>query len=78
MVAEPIGKGDSAPAHCATCHRKRAAQSLKFVPWGESLSTGRWLCFNCLLTLFRLDTRAEMEQRRASRQHDLETSRLAG
>ena len=84
MVAVPIQSAETVPARCATCHSESADDSLSFVPWGEGRATGRWLCFSCLLTLFRLDTRAEMEQRRASREHDsgyhrprLVTGRLA-
>ena len=66
----PFQSGESLPARCATCHGEGADDALSFVPWGEGRGAGRWLCFSCLLTLFRLDTQARMEERRASRQRE--------
>ena len=70
MVAVPLQSSETLPARCATCHDEGADDTLSFVPWGEARGAGRWLCFNCLLTLFRLDTRARMEERRFRRQRE--------
>ena len=70
MVAVPLQSSETLPARCATCHDEGADDTLSFVPWGEGRGAGRWLCFSCLLTLFRLDTRARMEERRSKRQRE--------
>jgi len=75
MGAVPLPNGERSLARCDTCHRERRVDSLSFVPWSDNRTAGRWLCFDCLLTLFRLDTRAEMEQRRMTRKREIGYSR---
>ena len=68
MVALPLQAHETFPETCATCRQDcDARRSLHYVPWGDRMAAGRWLCFDCLLTLFRLDTQTLMEQRRSGR-----------
>ena len=70
MVALPLQAQETFPETCATCrHESDAGSSLHYVPWGDRMAAGRWLCFDCLMTLFRLDTQSLMEQRRGGRAH---------
>ena len=70
-IGEPAPQGDAQPSHRS---RDKSLQSCNtaqlgrrfFVPWSES-GQGRLLCWGCLMTLWRMDTQREFEQRRLAR-----------
>lgn len=66
MVSLPIVSRNQVTDNCGTCHSELASdQGSWFVPWGEHTAAGRRLCFQCLMTSFRIDTQAQGAERRA-------------
>ena len=55
------------PATECVCCKAAKFGSRYFVPWTEFGATGRQLCYDCLMTVWRIDTRREVERVRANR-----------
>jgi hypothetical protein len=52
-----------AESPCSSCKGEEAGNRY-FVPWSESGASGRWLCYACLMTAWRIDTQREVERYR--------------
>lgn len=63
-MAIPRSDESHAAAHlCDSCKGEEAGNRY-FVPWSESIASGRWLCYACLMTTWRVDTQREGERYR--------------
>ena len=64
-IPDPEATREAAPP-CDSCKRDKAGKRY-FVPWSESIAPGRWLCYACLLTVWRVDTQREIERYRLTK-----------
>lgn len=65
LIVDPAGSIESRPDRCSDCRGDLGSAGRSwFVAFGSNRTHGRRVCFGCLMTLFQLDTLAEIDSRR--------------
>ena len=63
MALSRTTPGLEAVSPCESCNAEVDGNRY-FVPWSESGAAGRWLCYACVMTVWRIDTQREIERYR--------------